>query len=405
MEEDIFKSVEEDLAEAIQEIPPQEEPLLIQDVPILKKSKKISEKSDDTEKEKDELQIEEVKAEKSTDASDRQMAQQKSSTEVPKDKKLNSKKTEEVKLQKVAVEKIQAKHVAEEDPWARITLNRCIIVAAVIVVFSMGVQLIVGIFEVDDEPMLVFSDGGLLDDEDLKLAEKSMLEDQVLISETEEAITELEKKLPPQTPVRTDLKKTCITQKGKPGGCKVEAAERKQISAHIKEIKSIKSAHKPRDKNSEPRSSKDKKDHKTEFEKKDDKYFKKEHKEEKHRGHQGYQEKHFKEGDGKKLSKGKEEGCDKGSKFNQHNFPRRHEKNAKQETYSKHQGHHKDFEKHKFFIKQDDDKKHDYKVHKEYNKYRVVKRSKHYGGEKIYKKGGMGKHLGKNKFKENRKHD
>ncbi|XP_067824398.1 DNA ligase 1-like isoform X2 [Heptranchias perlo] len=405
MEEDIFNSVEEDLAEAIQELTPQGEPLLNQDVPILKKSKKISEKSDDTEKEKDELQVDEVKAEKSKDASDREKAQKKLSTEAPKDKKQSSKKTEEVKLQKVAVEKIQAKHVAEEDPWACITLNRCIIVAAVIVVFSMGVQLIVGIFEVDDEPVLVYSDSGLLDDEDLKLAERTMLKDQVLISETEKAITELEKKLPPQTPVSADLKKPCIMVKGKPGGCKVETADKKQIPAHIKEIKSIKSGHKPRDKDSEPRFSKDKKDHKTEFEKKVDKYFKKEHKEEKHRGHQGYQEQHFKEGDGKKLSKGKEEGCDKESKFNQHSFPRRHEKNAKQETYRKHQGHHKDFEKHKYFVKQDDNKKHDYKVHKEYNKYRVIKRSKHYGGEKIYKKGGMGKHFAKNKFKESKKHD
>ncbi|XP_067872437.1 calponin homology domain-containing protein DDB_G0272472-like [Heterodontus francisci] len=400
MEEDIFKSVEEDLAEAIQEISPHEEPLLNQDVPILKKSKKISEKSDDTEKEKDELQIEEVKEEKSKNASVRQMAQQKSSTEARKDKKVSS-KTEEVKLQKVAVEKIQAKQIAEEDPWAQITLNRCIIVAAVIVVFSMGVQLIVGVFEVDD--VLVYSDSGVLDDEDLKLAERTMLEDQVLIPETEKTVTELEKKLPPQTPGRTDLKKTCITLKGKPGGCKVEAADKKQISASIKEIKSIKSGYKPRDKDSEPRSSKDRKDHKPEFEKKDDKYFKKEHKEEKHRGHQGYQEQHFKEGDGKKLSKGKEE-CDKGNKFNQLNFPRRHEKNAKQGTYNKQQGHYKDFEKHKYYMKQDDNKKHDYKMHKEYNKYRMFKRSKH-GGEKIYKKAGLGKHFGKNKFKESRKHN
>eukprot|EP00061_Rhincodon_typus_P016604 g44910.t1 len=220
-----------------------------------------------------------------------------------------------------------------------------------------------------------------------------MLEDQILITETEKSTNELEKKLPPQTPVRTDLKKTCTTQKGRPGGCKVEAADKKQISAYIKEIKSIKSGYKPKDKDSERKSSKDRKDLKTEFEKKDDKYFKKEHKEEKHRAHQGYQEEHFKEGDGKKPSKGKEEGCDKGSKFNQLNFPRRHEKNAKQATYNKNQGYYKDFEKHKYFIKQDDNKKHDYKVHKEYSKYRVFKRSKHYGGENIYKKGGMGKHF------------
>ncbi|XP_043577113.1 uncharacterized protein LOC122565325 isoform X1 [Chiloscyllium plagiosum] len=413
MEEDIFKSVEEDLADAIQEIVPQEKPLLNQDVPILKKSKKISEKSDDTEKEEDELQIEEVKAEKYKGAHDRQMARQKSSTEAQKDRKLSSKKPEEVKLQKEAIERIQAKQIAEEDPWAQITLNRCIIIAAAFVVFSMGVQLIVdgcltqttftGVFEVDD--MLVYSDSDFLDNEDLKLAERTMLEDQIAITETEKAINELEKKFPPQTPVRTDLKKTCTTLKGKPGGCKVEAVDKKQISAYIKEIKSIKSGYKPKDKDSETRSSKDRKDHKPEFEKKDDKYFKKEHKEEKHRGHQGYQEQHFKEGDGKKLSKGKEEGCDKGSKFNQVDFPRRHEKNVKQGTYNKHQGHYKDFEKHKYFIKQDDNKKHDYKVHKEYSKYRVFKRSKHYGGESIYKKGGMGKHFGKNKFKESRKHD
>ncbi|XP_078412035.1 uncharacterized protein LOC144688890 isoform X2 [Cetorhinus maximus] len=385
MEEDIFKSVEEDLADAIQEIVQQEEPLLHQ------------------EKEKDELQIEEIKAEKPQSASDRQMAKQKSSTEAQKDKKLSSKKTEEVKLQKPVVEKIQAKQIADEDPWAQITLNRCIIVAAAIVVFSMGVQLIVGVFEVDDA--LVYSDSDLLDDEDLKLAERTILEDQALITETEKTISEFEKKLPPHTPVKTDLKKTCTTQKGKPGGCKAETADKKQISAYIKEIKSIKSGYKPRDKDSEPRSNKDRKDHKPEFEKKDDKYFKKEHKEEKHRGHKGYQEQHIREGDDKKLSKGKEEGCDKGSKSNQLSFLRRQEKNAKQGTYNKHQGHYKDFEKHKYFIKQDDNKNHDFKVHKEYSKYRVFKRSKHYGGEKIFKKGGVGKQFGKKKFKEGRKHD
>ncbi|GCB73555.1 hypothetical protein scyTo_0002634 [Scyliorhinus torazame] len=403
MEEDIFKSVEEDLADAIQEIVPQEEPLLTQDDPSLKKSKKMSEKSDDTEKEKDELQIEEVKAEKSKGAIDRQMETQKSSTEAQKDKKLNSKRTEEVKLQKVTVEKIQAKLIAEEDPWSQVSLNRCIIVAAAIVVFSMGVQLIVGVFEVDD--VSVYSDIDLLDAEDLKLAERTILEDQVLIIQTEKTISELEKKLPPQAPVKTDLKKTCTTVKGKPGGGKVEAADKKQISAYIKEIKSMKSGYKPRDKDSEPRSSKERKDHKPEFEKKDDKYFKKEHREEKHRGHQAYQEQHIKDGDDKKIPKGKEEGCDKGSKFNQLSFLRRQQKNAKQGTYNKHQGHFKDFGKHKYIIKHDDNKNHDYKMHKEYSKHRVFKRSKHYGGERISKKGGMGKHFGKNKFKESRNHD
>ncbi|XP_041061499.1 uncharacterized protein LOC121287632 [Carcharodon carcharias] len=384
----------------------------IPDVSVRLDNTELSGPKQDTEKEKDELQIEEVKAEKSPSASDRQMAKQKSSTEAQKDKKLSSKKTEEVKLQKTVVEKIQAKQVAEEDPWAQITLNRCIIVAAAIVVFSMGVQLIysyltqtilTGVFEVDDA--LVYSDSDLLDDEDLKLAERTILEDQALISETEKTISELEKKLPPHTPVKPDLKKTCTTLKGKPGGCKAEAADKKQISAYIKEIKSIKSGYKPRDKDSEPRSSKDRKDHKPEFEKKDYKYFKKEPKEEKHRGHKGYQEQHIKEGDDKKLSKGKEEGCDKGSKFNQLSFLRRQEKNAKQGTYNKHQGHYKDFEKHKYFIKQDDNKNHDFKVQKEYSKYRVFKRSKHYGGEKNFKKGGVGKQFGKKKFKEGRKHD
>ncbi|XP_078054492.1 uncharacterized protein LOC144479543 isoform X2 [Mustelus asterias] len=335
MEEDIFKSVEEDLADAIQEIVPQEEPQLKQ-----------------------------------------------------------------VTSQKVTVEKIQAKQIAEEDPWSQITLNRCIVVAAAIVVFSMGVQLIVGVFEVDD--VLVYSDRDLLDDEDLKLAERTILEDQVLITQTEKAISELEKKLPPQTPVKTDLKKARTTLKGKAGGGKVEAADKKQISAYIKEIKSIKSGYKPRDKDSETRSSKDRKDHRPEFEKNEDKHFKTE---EKHRSHQGYQVQHIKDGDDRKISKGKEEGCDKGSKFNQLSFLRRQEKNAKQGTYNKHQGHYKDFEKHKYFIKQDDNKNHGFKVQKEYSKYRVFKHSKHYGGEKVYKKAGMGKHFGKNKFKESRKHN
>lgn len=397
MEQDISASVEEDLAEAIQEITPQDETLLNSDVPSLKMSKKISEKLDDTEKEQDELQIEEITADTSKGARDKPKTCQKSSTEAPKEKTLSSKKTEEVKLQKVPVERIQAKHTGDEDPWVYITLNRCIIAAAVIVVLSMGVQLIVGIFDVDDSSVLAYSDM-LLDDEDLKLAERTMVENPDLTSDAEEAISELEKFVI-GTPARTELKKPCITLKGKTGGCKAEVANKKQISPHIKEIKSIKSSYKPRDKDSEPRSGKDRKDHKIEVEKNDDKHFKKE---DKHRGHL---EQHFKGGDSKKLSKGKEEGCDKGSKFNQQHFPRRPDKNVKQETHSKHQGRYKDFEKHKHYFKQNDNKKHDYKVHKEYSKYRVGKRGKHYGIENIFKKSGMGKHFGKNKFKESRKHE
>ncbi|XP_069784813.1 DNA ligase 1 [Narcine bancroftii] len=393
MEQDISKSVEEDIAEAIQEITPQEETLLNSDVPDLTTSKKISEKLDDTEKEKDELQIEEIKAEESKGSRLRQKVWQKSSTEVPKEKKPSSKKTEEVKSQKVAVEKIQVKQVGEEDPWAQITLNRCIVAAAVVVVFSMGVQMIVGFFEVDDTSMLVYSDSSFLDDTDLKLAERTILEDQELISNAEEAISEL----PPEPPAKVEIKTAGVTLKGKTGGCKVEVAGKKQTSAHIKEIKSTKSNYKPRDRDSESRSSKDRKEHKIEVEKKDDKHFK-DQKEVKHRGHL---DQHFKE-EGKMLSKGKEEGRDKGSKFNQHLFPKRQEKNVKQGTCSKQHGHSKDFEKHKYFFKQNN-KKYDYKVHKEYNKYRAGKHTKHYGIEKIFKKSGVGKQFAKNKFKENRK--
>ncbi|XP_072100034.1 uncharacterized protein [Mobula birostris] len=391
MEQDISKSVEEDLAEAIQEITSQEEALLNSDDTSLKTSKKISEKLDDTEKEKDELQIEEIKAEIPKHSRGRQKTWQKPSPEATKEEIPSSKKTEEVKLKKVAVEKIQAKYIGEEDPWSQITLNRCIIAAAVIVVISMGVQMIVGIFDVDEASILVYTDNSFLDDEELKLAERTALKDQGLAADTEESVSEL-RELPPQSPGRPELKKAHGTLKGKAGGCRTEVDNKKQISPHTKEIRSVKSGYKPREKDSETRYSKDRKDHKIEAEKKDDKHFKKEDK------HKAHLEQHFKDRDVKKLSKGKE-GCDKGSKLNQHHFPRRHEKNVKQKTSSKHQGHYVDFEKHRYFFKQNGNKKHDYRIHKEYNKYRVGKHGKHYGIEKLFKKSGMGKHFGKNKIK------
>ncbi|XP_007896902.2 junctional sarcoplasmic reticulum protein 1-like [Callorhinchus milii] len=408
MEEDIFKSVEEDLAEAIQELPPQAEPSRRQDVQILKKSKKISEKSDDTEKEKDELQIEEIRTENSRRRSDRQKAPQKTITETAKDTKQSSKKTGEVKLPRLGVEKIEAKVAGEEDPLAGITLNRCLIVATVIVLLTMGVQVIAGVFELDDEAdsMLSYSDNGLPDDDDLTLDVRTAFEDRGHISGPEK-VAEHEKKVPFAAPARTDARKRHERPKD-------EAAQRKP-SPQAKDIKVPRGGFKPKDGSNSASKTGPGKEHKhkpkPKPEKRDDKHFKKEHKSEKHRG---LKEPHFKEGEDKKFYKGKEEARDKGGKFN-HSSPRKYDKNAKQDTYRKHQGQARDFEKHKPYGRNkprgdDVSRKHDYKGHKEYDGHSKqqlgpVRADERDGVESGHKKPGAPKPGGKNRFTESKRHD
>ncbi|XP_064424433.1 junctional sarcoplasmic reticulum protein 1 [Latimeria chalumnae] len=215
--------------------------------------------------------------------------------------------------------------VKEELSWGGITLNKCLVVASLVVLLSMSFQILQDVVETDDEViepdsgLWPFSDSPAIAEDTTESPQPSMFDSWFGTPAPEEPDDpRIKDKSPMKQRVSADLKRSHEKRKppaqadGKKEVKKTESVSKQKGGKSDKFVATKKGEVTKKGSllNDRPASlthGKERKPQKEGFQKREEKHFKKGHWEDKHKGHDKHGKHHLGTGEGSKFFRGKEE--------------------------------------------------------------------------------------------------